>query len=311
MFNGFNRIKTRSKKSLPPSIVFSDPSLVTITTHNVAGINYRVFEIKGNSTANSSAITTTATLYNESNITIYYLVVGSGGGYPVTLNGYAHGGAGGGGLLQGNRIITGDTSNKTINFSVGSAKGNSGNNGLGGMESRVIFPGSFSICGGGGAGAIINITQNAPSVTTSTLSRRGGGNGSYALYSSINAIGGSGTGYLNGGWGYATTQFGYGGGGAGNGGTGGPATSTAPGEGGSATTIFSSTKGIYELFTNTSYYAVNQLCGGCSGGISTNLSSVLGTPVQSMYGKGSASSADNSTNRGIIVIAISVSDIPP
>ncbi len=310
MFNGFNRIKPRSKKSSFASIIFSDPSLVTITTHNVGGVDYRVFEIKGNSTAGSSDITTTATLYNETNINIYYLVVGSGGGYPVLQNGYAPGGAGAGALFEGNRIITGNTVSKTINFSVGSAKGSSGNNGSNGTESRIIFPGSYSICAGGGAGATLDGGTTPNSVTTSTLQRTGCGSGAFANYSVSGLNMNYSTGYSRGGYSHSVSGRGYGGGGGGMGGNGDNAFNIS-GTGGIALGITSTTNGIYQLFTNTSYYPVNKLCGGCSGGTSTSSTSVVGTPVQSMYGKASASSADSSTSRGIIAIAISVSDIPP
>ncbi len=307
MFNGFNRIKPRSKKGSFASIIFSDPSLVTITTHNVGGVDYRVFEIKGNTTANSLAITTTATLYNESNITIYYLVVGSGGGFPSFLSDIAPGGSAGGGLLQGNTIVSGNTSNKTINFSVGSARGSSGNNGAVGMESRLIFPLSYSICAGGGYGTNVGTGLTIPNPTTSTVTKSGGGAGGKATSTSNGVINDQWNGNYAGGTSFGNLSTWRGGGGGSNGGYGGAATSTAPGAGGPAVSVSSTTKGIYELFTNTSYYAVNQLAGGCGGGTP----GVVGTPVQSMYGKGSASSADNSTNRGIIAIAISVSDIPP
>jgi hypothetical protein len=307
MFNGFNRIKTRSKKASLASITFSNPSLVTTTIHNVDGVDYRVFEIKGNTTANSSAITTTATLYNESNITIYYLVVGSGGGFPSFSSNIAPGGSGGGGLLEGNTIVSGNTSNKTINFSVGSAKGNNGNNGALGMESRLVIAGSYSICAGGGLGTNTGGMLTLPNLTVSTLAKGGGGAGGKATSTDNGVINDQWGGTFGGGTSFGNLSTWRGGGGGSNGGSGGAATSTVSGAGGPAVSVSLTTKGIYQLFTNTSYYAVNQLAGGCGGGTP----GVVGTPVQSMYGKGSASSADNSTNRGIIVIAISVSDIPP
>lgn len=302
-------ISQPKKKILKPSITFNNPDLVTTTTITSDGVSYRVFEIKGNSVAGSDAISTSATLFNTANTTIYYLVAGGGGGSDISASWNAQGGGGAGLLMEGNRIASGNTSNQSILFSVGSGGTISSN----GRESRVVFP-SYSIVAGGGGGA----GKNAPASTTSTIGGVGCGGGSNATTNMRGQVNGQGTGYTNGGYAQEINNGGargYSGGGGGMGGNGRNA-SYAHGVGGNPIAVSASTKGIYELFTNTAYYSSNELCGGGSGQtVNGAVTLARGPPSKGQYGAGGSSgyptAAEVVGQRGIIAIAISVNDIPP
>jgi hypothetical protein len=311
-WNSFNMISRPKKQGLTPFITFNDPALVTTTTITSGGVSYRVFEIKGNSSPGSTAISTSATLFNTANTTIYYLVVGGGGGSGIAATWNAQGGGGAGRLMEGNRIASGNTSNQTITFSVGSGGTASSN----GNQSRVVFPSSYSIVAGGGGGA----GTNAPACTASTIGGVGCGGGTNATTNNRNWLYTWGTGYTNGGGGREITDNGtrgYSGGGGGMSGTGGHGgDNNNHGAGGPFAAVSASTKGIYELFTNTAYYSSNELCGGGSGQTVDGAKTLAKGPLsKGQYGAGGSSGYPTTPEvvgqRGIIAIAISVNDIPP
>lgn len=308
-FNSINTITIPKKQIKQPFIRFSNPSLVTTTTINSGSVSYRVFEIKGNSTAGSNNIMESATIYNTVNTTIYYLVVGGGGSSGIAATWNATGGGGAGRLMQGNRIVSGNTSEQTINFSVGSGGSTTSINGT---ESRIVFPNNYSIVAGGGGGS----GSNAPSFTTSSEGGNGCGGGANATTSRRGYIYNFGTGFRNGGYGYEmlNADYGFSGGGGGHNRAGDNAFSSH-GKGGDPGTVTNTTKGIYEVFTNTTYYSSNELCGGGSGQSVNGSSTIAKGPVsKGQYGAGGSSgyplASEVAGQRGIIAIAISLNDIP-
>ena len=303
-FNSINTITIPKKQIKQPFIRFSTPSLVTTTTINSGGVSYRVFEIKGNSIAGSNKIMESATIYNTVNTTIYYLVVGGGGSSGIAATWNATGGGGAGRLMQGNRIVSGNTSEQTINFSVGSGGSTTSINGT---ESRIVFPNTYSIVAGGGGGS----GSNAPSFTTSTVGGNGCGGGANATTNRRGHLYNYGTGFTNGGYAYESTNTDYGSSGGGGGANGNGANRG----GGNPGNVTNTTKGIYEVFTNTAYYTSNELCGGGSGQAVDCSRTVEKGPVsKGQYGAGGSSgyslASEVAGQRGIIAIAISLNDIP-
>jgi hypothetical protein len=318
-FNTFNSVAKLPKKgSSIPSITFSNPSLVTTTTHWVTDASYRVFLIEGHSTYDGTSIAPTATISNwNTAIKVFYLVIGSGGsgsadGTGISSSSGSNGGGGGGagGFLCGDVVVFPSNTNRTISFNPG------GPAGLGNTPKRestltiqkgVSLTTNFTATAGQGADS----WSNAPTVS-GTVSRQGSGGGAQGFwYRNQNYSGG--TGYTNGGGSYGS-EWGGGGGGAQNtGGSAGSNTSSSV-SGGSGLTVPTNILGIYQKFGNTEF------CRGGSSGKGQNSTPAFGANdgvfCNANYGSGGGGATYNNTtsrklgNRGAIAIAISMNDVP-
>jgi hypothetical protein len=314
-FNGFNMLKTPPKKAGGiPSITFSNPSLVTTTTHWVVDASYRVFLLEGTNLSNNSQLQVDATLNNwSSNINIYFLVVGAGGP-GGKKNTHGGGAGGGGGFLDGSANIPGTPGIKTMSFLLPS-KNELGNLG-GGSQSKAAeitvknnattpITYLYAAAGGGGNGGV-HLTHGGQSgsippgtgVVTKKIQGNGGGgahrvNGDdeYRYAGSALNRGGPGEG----------PYFGYGGPGGGSGGSGGSDGDNTPGIGSS---VSSTTLGIKQRFGNAIF------CAGGKGAAG-NTEGVDGIGIYGSGGGGSVTSNYRSGQKGIIAIAINVNDVPP
>lgn len=311
--SSFNSLTNAKKARGIPSITFSNPSLVTTTTHWVVDVSYRVFLLEGPTTSAAST-TTTATISNwESSIKIFYLVIGSGGNGSNSGSGLnnstygSSGGGGAGGFLYGNVNVSPFSTNRTISFSVGGVQY--------GETSSFIIPNGVNsttqfkaIAGGGGNGNPQDYGGNGQSVT-GTVSRNGSGSGGGAFYAASQNYGG-GSGYTSGG---ASANSYWGGGGGGAGGNGGTSSGNSAGAKGIGASVPADISGIYQKFGSTIF------CVGGSGGRvdSTTGGSYSGSVGNGNYGSGAGGASNTGTtnkqlgNKGAIAIAISVNDVPP
>lgn len=303
-FNTFNSVAKLPKKGRNlPSITFSNPSLVTTTTHWVTDASYRVFLIEGsNGSSNINAKITNL----SSDITIYYLIIGSGGtGADSYQNTYGGGGGGGGGFLDGSANIPGGLGVMDLSFSVP----------IGGDDTATRPDAFFSIintglstkyffaaAGSGSCGGMASIRNvdncilpTGTGNVVKTIKGNGGGgsriNPNAGSYSSRGFTGGT----PGGANGNETTS-------GGGGGSGGAASGR---NGGVGSTVSSTTLGIKQKFGSNTFCAGGQ---GAIGGTS------YGTTGVGLYGGGGGGTAYNISKgegkKGAIAIAISMNDVP-
>jgi hypothetical protein len=286
-WNSFNTIRNKGKRlPTPPSISFS--RAVTTTTVNVSGVNYKVYDISGTTdTWNETASPITCSIYSESPITIYYLVVGSGGSGNFGGGSVGGGGGGAGGFLEGNFNLLGNTVVKNIGINVGTPSGG----GIAGKFSMIdcSFQNTRIIAGGGGS--IGTNSGNAPTVPTGTgiISIRGGGAGGnfYGSYGGSGGVnfGGGGANSISGG---ASGEYG--------------------GSGGTLITVNTTTRGITQRFTSATF---------CNGGGGNSKYISINLTTNGTYGSGGGGGGGNASSSsftpgltGIVAIAIRTIDIP-
>lgn len=312
-------LKTPAKKAGGiPSITFSNPSLVTTTTHWVVDASYRVFLLEGTDLSNNSQLQVDATLNNwSSNINIYFLVVGAGGP-GGKKNGYGGGGGGGGGFLDGSANIPGTPGIKTMSFLLPS-KNELGSLWLYSKDAEITVKNNaatitylYAAAGGGGRGGVYQThsgaSGNIPSGTggvTKTKQGNGGG-GAQVTNNSDDEYRYSGSALNRGGNGNGP-YYGYGGPGGGSGGGVPFSSDNTPGIGSS---VSSTTLGIKQRFGDAIFCAGGK--GTAAGNtLGANYNGVDGTGIYGSGGGGSNSSNYKSGQKGIIAIAISVNDVPP
>ncbi len=286
-FNGLSLSKKGKPVRATPYITFSGGTVIRTETFDT-DTSYNVYLITN---------TTTATIFNPSNITIYYVAIGKGGGsnYGGFSTSAASGGGGGGGYYEGSFVVTGNTSTKSMSLNVGSS-----------INTNITLSGIINqSVGNGGDG-----TNNGSGRPGYSPGGSGGGGGSFRG-SSITYAGGTGstpgTSGGQGGGNSSGNNYGGGGGGAGgsgvNGGDG--LYSYSSGAGGPGKTPTS--PGIKVVY-NSSYcvggngaYVNRQGTGGGGGGGWSTYGSGAGGRYNAPGGSGQP---------GAIMLAISVNDIP-
>lgn len=313
-FNTFNSVAKLPKKgSSIPSITFSNPSLVTTTTHWVTDASYRVFLIEGSDLEDNSTFTTNATLTNwSSNITIYFLCIGAGGAAYGGGNGYGYGGGGGGGggFLDGSANIPGTPGIKNVLFSVPARFYNSSGNDaqmfIRNDTSSITY--LYAAAGGGGRGGITVDTDGAsgrnPSGTGQVVKKKqGNGGGGGQKYNNNDTQGFYSGQSLNKG---ANGDTGSGGGGGGSGGN------ASGRNGGVGSTVSSTTLGIKQKFGSNTFCAGGQ--GAIGKAMNPSATASLGASGVGLYGCGGGGNVNNSYyisgQKGAIAIAISMNDVP-
>ncbi len=280
-FNGVSLSKKVKPARATPYITFSGGSVIRTETFDT-DTSYNVYLITS---------TTTATIFNPSNITIYYVAIGKGGG--SNYGGYgtssASGGGGGGGYYEESFVVTGNTSIKSMSLTVGSS-----------VNTNITLSGIINqTAGNGGDGT------NNGSGRPGALGSSGGGGGSFKG-SSIIYSGGTGSAPGNrggsGGGNSSGNNYGGGGGGAGGSGSAGGSSSGAGGPGKTPTS-----PGIKVVY-NSSYcvggngaFVNRQGTGGGGGGGWSTYGSGAGGQYNAPGGSGQS---------GAIMLAISVNDIP-
>ncbi len=280
-FNGVSLSKKVKPARATPYITFSGGSVIRTEAFDT-DTSYNVYLITS---------TTTATIFNPSNITIYYVAIGNGGrsndgGYGTSS---ASGGGGAGAYYEGSFVVTGNTSIKSMsltvaplnntNITLSSIINQSAGNGGDGTNNGSGRPGALGSSGGGG-GSFRGSSTTYSGGTGSAPGNRGGSGGGNS----------------------AGNNYGGGGGGAGGSGSAGGSSSGAGGPGKTPTS-----PGIKVVY-NSSYcvggngaFVNRQGTGGGGGGGWSTYGSGAGGQYNAPGGSGQL---------GAIMLAISVNDIP-